>query len=120
MRFRPLGLALLAAVALAASSCSQPQRQWISGGPNPVRYAIAITPTVDAGAFACDANITVEARDTATMVTLNQLDLTIDSATVDGARAVVAVDNTAQTLKLTPQHALRQGRHEIHIAYHGK
>jgi aminopeptidase N len=30
------------------------------------------------------------------------------------------LDNTAQTVKLTPQQALRNGRHEIHIAYHGK
>lgn len=123
MRFRPFALALLAVTVLAVSSCTPPQqsqRQWIAGGVNPTRYAIAITPNVEAATFQGDVTITVDARDTATAVTMNQLDLTVDSATIDGQPARVATDQTAQTLTLTPQTALGRGQHLIHIAYHGK
>lgn len=121
MRFRPLAFAFIAAAALAATSCApQAQREWIQGGVNPTRYAIAITPDIDARTFAGDANITVDARDTAMTVTMNQIDLHVDNATIDGQPARVAMDNAHQQLTLTPQTALRRGQHQIHIAYHGK
>src|SRR5690606_12157031 len=53
-------------------------------------------------------------------VTMNQMELEIASASIDGARVEAVADDATQTLTLTPRRPLRPGRHTIHITYSGK
>lgn len=119
MLFRPFVLVTLCAFLLSPATALA-ERQWIADGPIPSRYEIAITPDAEAGTFAGQARIAVNAEAPAASVTLNALDLTIARATIDGVAAQFATDAEAQTLTLTPRRPLRAGRHVIVVAYAGK
>ncbi|MEZ6023895.1 MAG: M1 family metallopeptidase [Hyphomonadaceae bacterium] len=120
MLFRPFAFLLLV-LALAAPSAAQDtsQRQWFESGPTPLRYEIAVTPDVEAAAFAGQARIIIESDARLQTVTMNALDLEVERASIDGARAAFALDAEAQTLTLTPRRALAAGRHTIDITYRG-
>lgn len=118
--FRPFSFLLAAGALMLAPGAAHAERQWIVGGPNPIRYEIDITPNAEAGNFSGEARIEVEVPEATRTVTMNALDLTIQSATIDGQRASVALDAEAQTLTLTARRDLRPGRHEVRIVYHGR
>jgi aminopeptidase N len=119
MKFRPFAfiaaLLLLAPVADAQTS----QRQWFEGGPNPLRYEIAITPNAEAATFTGEARITIEITEPTQVVTMNALGLNVSRARIDNTTAAFSTNEEAQTLSLTPRRALRPGRHTIEIAYTG-
>ncbi|WP_395645448.1 M1 family metallopeptidase [Terricaulis sp.] len=118
---RPLALALAALAALQLpASAQQAGRQWITGGPNPTRYEISITPNAETLTFTGEVTIAVENPEAAGSVTLNALDLTVARASIDGQAVQYAANEEAQTLTLTPRRPLRAGRHSIRIAYSGK
>jgi aminopeptidase N len=119
MLFRPAALFLTLCAALLPASASA-QRQWFADGPAPTRYEIALTPDAEAGTFTGEIRINIDTSETLPAIVMNQMELTIASASIDGAAAEVAADNAAQTLTLTPRRALRAGRHTIHITYSGK
>lgn len=120
MAFRPFVLVVALCAFLLSPAPAHAERQWIADGPIPSRYEIAITPDAEAGTFAGQARIVVNAGAPAASVTLNALDLTIARATIDGVAAQFATDAEAQTLTLTPRRPLRTGRHVIVVAYAGK
>ncbi|ANP44984.1 M1 family metallopeptidase [Candidatus Viadribacter manganicus] len=117
MKFRAFVLAL---ALVAAAPAAQAQRQWFEGDPTPLRYEIAVTPNAESATFTGDAVITIETSTPLTRVTMNQLDLTVQRATIDNATARAELNNETQTLTLTPRRALAPGRHTIHVAYAGK
>jgi aminopeptidase N len=118
--FRPFAvLAVLLAALPLSSAAQQTQRQWFAGGPNPLRYEIAVSPDADAGAFAGEARIRIETSEPLAAVEMNALGLEVSSARIDGAAAAFAVNADAQTLTLTPRRPLRPGRHTLHIVYRG-
>ncbi|MEZ5996560.1 MAG: M1 family metallopeptidase [Hyphomonadaceae bacterium] len=118
MKFRPL--ALLAVLLMFAPAAAQAERQWFEGDPTPLRYEISVTPDADAGTFTGETRISIESAETLSSVTMNALELTVSRATIDGASARVSMDETAQTLTLTPRRPLRPGAHAIRIVYAGK
>lgn len=119
MLLRPTLLFLTLCAALLPVSASA-QRHWFEGGPTPLRYELAITPDAAAGTLTGEATITVELAEAAPTIVMNQMDLTITSAMIDGVRVQAAADNATQTLTLTPRRPLRAGRHTIRIAYSGR
>lgn len=120
MLLRPSALLLALCAMLLTPSAAHAQRHWFADGPTPLRYEIAITPDAAAGSFTGEARITIESSETLSSVTMNQMELAIASATINGARAQFAADNETQTLTLTPTRPLRPGRHTIRIAYSGR
>lgn len=120
MLFKPLLRALALCVALAIPSAALAERQWFETGPVPSRYEISITPNADAGTFAGEARIVVRTSEPQASITMNALDLSVRRATIDGAGVGFDTDADAQTLTLTPRHALRPGRHVIRVLYDGK
>jgi aminopeptidase N len=120
MNLRPFALALVFCALLLPLSAAQAQRQWIGDGAIPSRYEISITPDIEAASFSGQARITVQTEAPLTSISMNALDLTIISATIDGARAQVAMNEEAQTLTLTARRSLRPGQHTIAIDYAGK
>jgi aminopeptidase N len=117
MKFRPF---FLVAALLAVAPAAQAQRHWFEGGPTPLRYEISVTPDVNAATFSGETTITIETTEPLSAVTMNALDLTVQRASIDNTAARAGVDADAQTLTLTPRHALQPGRHTIRIAYRGK
>jgi aminopeptidase N len=125
---QPLLLILAVAALSAPAACTRTatnaedtsHREWIAGGPIPSRYEISITPNDAASTFAGEETITVRAAEAAPSITMNALDINVQSATIDGAPARVQMDEAHQRLTLTPQASLPAGEHAIHIIYSGK
>ncbi|NWG53528.1 MAG: M1 family metallopeptidase [Hydrogenophilaceae bacterium] len=117
--FRPRRLILVAAILLAAVPAGA-ERQMLGDEATPSHYAISITPDADAGTFTGSVEITVATHRALPAITLNALDLEIESAAIDGSRAAFSVDPEAQTLTLTQGREIRAGRHRINIAYSGR
>jgi len=121
MKFRSFALAALMLAGFAApSAAQQSQRNWFEGGAIPLRYELALVPDIEGGAFTGEARITVRNDEVLTAVTMNALDLQVQSARIDNTAATLAVDNDAQTLTLTPRRPLRAGQHTITINYTGR
>ncbi|MBI1186565.1 MAG: M1 family peptidase [Alphaproteobacteria bacterium] len=116
---RPRPLALSAALCLAAAPVGA-ERQMLGDEATPSRYEIAITPDADAGTFTGTVQITLETHQALSAITLNALDLDIQSAAIDGSRASVSLDPDAQTVTLTQGREIRAGRHRLNIAYSGR
>ncbi|MDX2276272.1 MAG: M1 family metallopeptidase [Hyphomonadaceae bacterium] len=112
-----IALAVLFLTVPAAPALAQ--RQWLEGGPTPLRYEIAIVPNAEAGTFTGETRIAIRADAPAARVTMNALDLDIASATIDGQAARIALNAEAQTLTLTPRRALAPGAHDIRVVYSG-
>ena len=91
----------------------------------PRHYTLWIEPDLAARTTRGTARIEMEALQPVRDLTLNALELTIDSAALvdDPAhpqRLRVQIDLEKQTLTLTPSAALAAGSHTISIAYRGK
>ncbi len=124
---RPLFLILAVAALTAPSACTRTattedtsHREWIAGGPIPSRYEISITPNDAASTFAGEETITVRATEATPSITMNAADISVQSATIDGAPAQVQMNAERQQMTLTPRAALAAGQHAIHIVYSGK
>ncbi|WP_135210834.1 M1 family metallopeptidase [Vitreimonas flagellata] len=119
MKFR--SFAVVAALLLFApvADAQTSERQWFEGGPNPLRYEIAITPNAEAATFAGEARITIEVTEPTQVLTMNALGLDVSRVRIDNATAAFSTNEEAQTLSLTPRRALRPGRHTIEITYTG-
>ena len=102
MQIRPF-MFLLALCAALLPGAAHAERQWFAEGPIPLRYDISIVPDAQTGAFTAEARITIESSEPLPAIVMNQMDLTIASASINGARAAARADNEAQTLTLTPR-----------------
>ncbi|MBN8608171.1 MAG: M1 family metallopeptidase [Caulobacterales bacterium] len=119
MKFRRLAF-VAALLALSTGADAQTsERHWFEGGPNPLRYEIAITPNAEAASFAGQARITIEVAEPTQSVTMNALGLDVSRARIDNANANVTIDEEAQTLTLASRRTLAPGQHVLDIAYTG-
>jgi aminopeptidase N len=117
MDFRPF---VLVVALLTLAPPAQAQRQWFAGGPTPLRYAISVTPDVEAATFAGEVTIMIETNEPLDRVSMNARYLTVSRANIDGAAVETATDDAAQTLTLTPARTLAPGRHTVRIFYRGQ
>jgi aminopeptidase N len=126
---RPLLLILAVAALTAPAACTRTptnavedtsHREWIAGGPIPSRYEISITPNDAASTFAGEETIAVRSTEATPSITMNALDINVQSATIDGAPAQVQMNAERQQMTLTPRASLPAGQHSIHIVYTGK
>jgi aminopeptidase N len=115
-----IAAAFFGALALSASAQETTERQVLPDNVTPVRYEITVTPDADALTLAGNVRIEVDVTAPTRTVTLNSMELEFDSAEVDGARATVSFDTTAQTATLTVPRDLGVGPHTLTIAYRGK
>jgi aminopeptidase N len=108
--------ALTAAPALAAPAIPTQ----LPSGVEPVSYALTVTPDAQKLTFAGHVVATVMTDRGVGRIVLNSLNLSIGSATIDGAAAGVAIDPKAQTAAFTPPKSLAAGQHVLAIDYTGK
>jgi aminopeptidase N len=88
----------------------------------PVHYDLDLAPNLDKLAFSGVATIDVDAAEPTDRLVLNAVDLTIESATLDGAvipTSAIALDTAAQTLTLSLAQPVGRGRHQLAISYRG-
>jgi len=121
VRTSVLALALVAAPLGNVSGADQAaRRQVLPQSVVPEHYELALTPNTSALTFAGKVSITVRVLEPTATVTLNAVNLTFDSADLDGTmKAAPSYDKALgrATLKLPGQAAV--GRHVVNITYHG-
>ncbi|MDB5366747.1 MAG: aminopeptidase [Rhodospirillales bacterium] len=107
-----------ALVLLLASPAAYAEAR-LPGGVAPTEIRVAIEPDADALKFRGTVTLQVQATRQLDRIVLNAADLTIQRATIDGAKATASLDEGAETLTLTPPKKLARGPHRIEIAYQG-
>ena len=122
MRIDPRLLICLACIAPGAgvaADAAQPGR--LPPGVVPVHYDLTIEPDARALTFSGRAVIEVNVVKSTDTITLNALDLDIESAKLDRTRsATVTLDREAQTATLRFDGAVKGGRHQLAFDYRGK
>ena len=118
-------LACAGGPAAAAAATAAPQagvRVVLPTDVDPVHYAIAVVPDIQAMTFKGTVDIDVVVHRPTRLLSLNSADLTIDAATLTdrAAAATVALDDERQVLQLAFARPVRVGRHTLRIAYHGR
>jgi aminopeptidase N len=88
----------------------------------PVRYTIAVVPDAQTLSFTGTVAIALDVQSPTRTITLNAVDLQIESATLDGSSATKAIsfDTDRQTATFAFAAPVAAGRHVLHIAYRGK
>ena len=110
---------MIAPGADAATAAALPGR--LPAGVVPVHYDLRIEPDAGALTFSGHATIDVEVAKPTATITLNALDLDIESARLDRASAaVVTLDPQAQTATLRFENPVEPGRHQLAFDYRGK
>lgn len=87
----------------------------------PVQYALDLTPDLDKLTFSGSEVVDIEVTEPTTRLMLDAVDLTISSASVDGA-AASAVDfhTEAQTVTFDFPHPIAAGHHQLRVAFGGR
>ena len=85
----------------------------------PRHYALHLTPDLDAATFQGTAGIDVEVHEPVAEVVLNAAELTIRSATIDGAPATVSLDPEVEQVTLTTTAPIGPGPARIELAFDG-
>jgi aminopeptidase N len=85
----------------------------------PEHYDLALAPNAAALTFTGTVGITVQVREPTRTITLNAVNLTFDSADLDGTKAQTAYDKALGRATLTLQKEAAVGRHVVNITYHG-
>jgi aminopeptidase N len=102
-----------------AADAGRPGR--LPPGVVPVHYELRIEPDARALTFSGRAVIDVDVAKQTDTITLNALDLDIESARLDRTRAAtVTLDREAQTATLSFDGAVKGGRHQLEFDYRGK
>ena len=122
MRIDPRLLICLACIAPSAGVAADAARPGrLPQGVAPVHYDLSIEPDARALTFSGRAAIDVEVAKPTDTITLNALDLDIESVKLDGSRAAtVTLDREAQTATLRFDGAVKAGRHQLAFDYRGK
>jgi aminopeptidase N len=104
----------------SAGTAAASKREVLPGNVVPEHYELALKPDAAALTFSGKVSITVEVREPTPTVTLNAVDLTFDSADLDGTtKAETAYDKALGRATLTLPREASVGRHVVNIAYHG-
>jgi aminopeptidase N len=107
-------LALAAALLTLSASA-----QRLPTNVKPDHYALAIAPDIAAATFSGTETIDVTLASASNAVTLNALDLQIQSVTAAGQTATVAFDPTKEQATFTFPQPLPAGHAALHIVYTG-
>lgn len=109
---------LLAAPALAATP---PDRDVLPDGATPTAYAITLEPDVAAMTFKGEARLEFVVSRKTDRIVVNQLDLKIAEATLDGGpKARIETDQDRQRATFVFDAPLAKGSHRLDVAYTGK
>jgi aminopeptidase N len=115
---------LLKSILVAAVAASLPaaaaERETLPDTAVPLHYRLEVTPDVGAMTFEGAADVTVEVRAATDRIVVNAKDLTIASATLDGAAAAVEYDAKAERVSFVMPAPIAAGEHRLEIAYRGK
>ncbi len=109
--------ALLALTALFAATSGQAQR--LPTNARPDRYTLAITPNIPAATFAGTETIDVTLAAPSATITLNSLEIQIQSVTADGKPGTVSYDPAKEQATFTFPRPLHAGHVALNIAYTG-
>jgi aminopeptidase N len=112
-------IVLVAALAVSTAAQASVHTQ-LPLGVTPLAYDLTITPDAKALTFQGAVEISLATRTSQRRIVLNAVDLKIAEASLDGARARVALDPKSQTASFTPARPLAPGRHLLAIRYAGK
>jgi aminopeptidase N len=84
----------------------------------PINYAIELRPDIESLALPGVAVVDIEVREATAQLTLNTVNTTFASVTVDdGARADVALDDAAETATLTFAQPIAVGTHRLRMEF---
>jgi aminopeptidase N len=120
MRAAMAGLAAWLLLGIACPSSAAP-RETLPDNALPESYRIEITPDVAAMRFQGVATLRFRMLERAASVTVNGIDLIVDSAVLDGAvTARVAVDSTRERIRFAFPRPLGIGAHQLRVAYRGR
>jgi aminopeptidase N len=86
----------------------------------PSKYEISVTPDPANLTLAGSERVTLEVRRPTKTLVFNALNLTFQSAAVDGVAATVVPDDKTQRATLTTRTTLAPGKHLLTLAYRGK
>ena len=113
--------AMSAMLAAAAGSASTP-RVVLPGAVVPEHYELTVTPDAAQLTFTGAVSITVRVLQPTRTITLNALELAVETATLDGRSALphFAADERRQTLSFEFDQAIPAGPHVLALQYHGK
>ena len=109
------------AVAQAAPGTGVLHQAQLPRTVTPTQYDIAVVPDAQKLTFTGTVGIALDVHAPTRTITLNVLELQIDSATLTGAGTpTISYDPKLQTATFTFAKPLAAGRHTLNIAYHGK
>ena len=106
---------------LAVSVCGilTMQGQRLPGNVKPVHYALSLSPDIAGKSFRGSERLDVVVAAPTTTVTLNAIELTIESVKAGGQSAVVSFDAAKEQATFTFAKALPAGPATLEIAYAG-
>ncbi len=119
---RLFGFACVLALQPAMAASAAPTRVVLPDSVTPEHYRIEIRPDAAALSFRGSVAIDVTVHEATDRIVLNALDLTVDTATLDGETAPPGMlyDERRQTLTVLPGHRIRPGAHTLSLTYHGR
>ncbi|MBV9697010.1 MAG: M1 family metallopeptidase [Gammaproteobacteria bacterium] len=113
-------IALLLCAPLAVPAWSQTAaRQVLPDTVVPEHYQLVLTPDAAALTFRGEVRIRIQVRQSTRTVTLNALNLNLDSAEIDGRGAAIALDGAPARATFILAAPLKPGRHALFIRYRG-
>jgi aminopeptidase N len=128
--FHWIALAGLAAglPALAAGPCAAEPLFSFAATPGrlpktvvPLHYALDLAPDLDKLTFSGSEVIDIDVEEPTAHLTLNAVDLAIESAAVDGDAAdVIPPDADAQTVRFDFPHPIAAGQHRLRVVFAGR
>jgi len=85
----------------------------------PIHYSIDLRPDLEKSTLAGSELVDIEVREATDRVVLNALNLTVDTAAIEGesAQAAITADTAAQTVTLTFPRPISAGRHQLRLGF---
>ena len=117
MTFSKQNLCLLAACLFSALAGANAQR--LPANVRPDHYSLALTPDLKTATFTGTETINVTLAAPSKTITLNALELKIDSVTAGGEAATVSFDTTKEQATFTFAKALAAGHQTLAVSYSG-
>jgi aminopeptidase N len=97
------------------------ERQQLPTNVRPLRYELELTPDPEALTFSGHVTIAITVNTASNEIVLNEKDLTLDKAMLDGRKqASVVLDVKLERAALRFDETVATGEHRLVIDYHGK
>jgi len=117
MKIRIAPLVLTAPIVLLASGISQAQR--LPANAIPQHYSLELAPDIKAATFTGKETIDITLAKPSATITLNAIELKIQSVISHGAPATISYDEDKQQATFTFLHPLPAGPAKLHITFTG-